>query len=47
MSAISSAASSMTGSAGGGNRFNELSSEDFLQIIFTELQQISSDENSV
>ena len=39
MSAISSAASSMTGSAGGGNRFNELSSEDFLQIIFTELQQ--------
>lgn len=39
MSAISSAASGVVGGAASGNRFNELSSEDFLQIIFTELQQ--------
>ena len=38
MSAITSAASGVVGGSGS-NRFNELSSEDFLQIIFTELQQ--------
>ncbi|MAD19145.1 MAG: hypothetical protein CMJ52_02855 [Planctomycetaceae bacterium] len=38
MSAIPSAASSVAGNAGV-NRFNEMSSEDFMQIIFTELQQ--------
>ena len=39
MSAISSAASGVVGGAASGNRFNELSSEDFMRIIFTELQQ--------
>ena len=38
MSAITSAASGVVGGSGS-NRFNELSSEDFLQIVFTELQQ--------
>ena len=38
MSAITSAASGVVGGSGS-NRFNELSSEDFLQIIFPELQQ--------
>ena len=39
MSAISSNAAGVVGGAGGTNRFNELSSEDFMKIIFTELQQ--------
>ena len=38
MSAIPAAASS-TVAGSGVNRFNEMSSEDFMQIIFTELQQ--------
>jgi flagellar basal-body rod modification protein FlgD len=38
MSAIPAAASSVAGNSSG-NRFNEMSSEDFMQIIFTELQQ--------
>ncbi len=39
MSAISSNAAGVAGGAAGTNRFNELSSEDFMKIIFTELQQ--------
>ena len=39
MSAIQGSAASVVGGAGGSNRFNELSSEDFMKIIFTELQQ--------
>ena len=39
MSAIQGAAANMVGGTTGSNRFNELSSEDFMQIIFTELQQ--------
>ena len=39
MSAISANAAGAIGGAGGSNRFNELSSEDFMKIIFTELQQ--------
>ena len=39
MSAISNNAASVAGGAAGSNRFNELSSEDFMKIIFTELQQ--------
>ena len=39
MSAIQGAAANMVGGTTGPNRFNELSSEDFMQIIFTELQQ--------
>ena len=39
MSAISANAAGAVGGSTGTNRFNELSSEDFLQIIFTELQQ--------
>ncbi len=39
MSAISNNAASVAGGAAGTNRFNELSSEDFMKIIFTELQQ--------
>ena len=38
MSAIPAAASS-TVAGSGVNRFNEMSSEDFMQIIFTELIQ--------
>jgi flagellar basal-body rod modification protein FlgD len=38
MSAIPAATSS-TVAGSGVNRFNEMSSEDFMQIIFTELQQ--------
>lgn len=39
MSAISTNAAGAVGGAAGTNRFNELSSEDFMKIIFTELQQ--------
>ncbi|MEE2895198.1 MAG: flagellar hook capping FlgD N-terminal domain-containing protein [Planctomycetota bacterium] len=39
MSAIQGSAAGIVGGAGGSNRFNELSSEDFMRIIFTELQQ--------
>ena len=39
MSAIQGTAANVVGGATGSNRFNELSSEDFMQIIFTELQQ--------
>jgi flagellar basal-body rod modification protein FlgD len=39
MSAIQGTAANVVGGAAGSNRFNELSSEDFMQIIFTELQQ--------
>ncbi|MEE2972524.1 MAG: flagellar hook capping FlgD N-terminal domain-containing protein [Planctomycetota bacterium] len=39
MSAISSNAAGVVGGPAGTNRFNELSSEDFMKIIFTELQQ--------
>ena len=39
MSAISSNAAGVVGGTAGTNRFNELSSEDFMKIIFTELQQ--------
>ena len=39
MSAIQGTAANVVGGVGGSNRFNELSSEDFMQIIFTELQQ--------
>ena len=39
MSAIQGTAANVVGGVGGSNRFNELSSEDFMKIIFTELQQ--------
>ncbi len=39
MSAISANAAGAVGGSTGTNRFNELSSEDFMKIIFTELQQ--------
>lgn len=39
MSAISANAAGAIGGNTGSNRFNELSSEDFMKIIFTELQQ--------
>lgn len=39
MSAISTNAAGAIGGNTGTNRFNELSSEDFMKIIFTELQQ--------
>ena len=43
MSAIQGTAANVVGGAAGSNRFNELSSEDFMQIIFTELQQQEDD----
>ena len=39
MSAIQGTAANVVSGVGGSNRFNELSSEDFMKIIFTELQQ--------